>query len=235
MKILAIDTASEICSVALLEDTTLINHVYTNDSNTHSVNLMPLIDKLLTECNISINDIDLFACDKGPGSFTGIRIGISTLKAFCDVTLKPCIGISSLKSLAYLVNDSSNSYVCSLIDAKHGNVYAGIFYKDKNETYHKVSDYFFDNIQNAIEKLKNVNKKIFFVGNASILYKDMIESELNNSTDFITINSSAITIGIAAFYKWKLNYSLPLTPLYLKKSSAEILLEEKSKNESRNI
>ena len=127
MKILAIDTASEICSVAILEDFNLICHLYTDDSNTHSVTLMPLINEILEKNYLSIKDIDLFACNKGPGSFTGIRIGISTIKAFGDVTLKPCIGISSLKALAYLIAKPSDAYVCSLIDAKHGNVYAGLF------------------------------------------------------------------------------------------------------------
>ena len=227
MKILAIDTASEICSVAILEDTTLIHHLYTKDSNTHSVNLMPLIDKILKECNLSLKDIGLFACNKGPGSFTGIRIGISTLKAFGDVTSKPCVGVSSLKSLAYLVKDSTDSYVCSFIDAKHENVYAGLFTQTKNGIYYKVSDYFFDSIEHAIEKLEKCEKKIFFVGNASILFQDMIESKLKERATFISSNSSAVTIGIAAFYKWKQKELSSLTPLYLKKSSAEILWEEK--------
>ena len=228
MKILAIDTASEICSVALLENSTLISHLYTNDSNTHSVNLMPLIDKIFKKCNLSLNDIDLFACNKGPGSFTGIRIGISTIDAFGDVTLKPCVGISSLKSLAYLVKNAKDSYVCSLIDAKHNNVYAGIFTQNKDGIYYKKGDYFFDSIENTIKKLENCDKKIFFVGNASILYKDMIESKLGKNAKFITDESNAFTVGIAAFNKWRKNEMSAPIPLYLKKSSAEILLEGKA-------
>lgn len=74
MKILSINTSSNICAVALLEDTNLIKELSIDDANTHSVKLMPLIDDLLKQCNLTISDIDLFACDKGPGSFTGIRI-----------------------------------------------------------------------------------------------------------------------------------------------------------------
>ena len=142
MKILAIDTASTICSVALLENLNLISHLYTDDSNTHSINLMPLISNILEKNNISLEDIDLFTCNKGPGSFTGIRIGISTIKAFCDVTKRPCTGISSLKALSYNVKECTDAYVCSLIDAKHGNVYAGIFSQDTEGVFHKVTDYF---------------------------------------------------------------------------------------------
>ena len=91
MKILSIDTSSSICSVAILEDNKLIKEISNNDSNTHSVKLMPQIEQILKETNLSLSDIDLLACDKGPGSFTGIRIGISTVKAFNDVTNIPSI------------------------------------------------------------------------------------------------------------------------------------------------
>lgn len=88
MKILSIETAGSICAVALSEDDKLIKEEILDDGNTHSVKLMPLLDKLLKETNTQISDIDLFACDIGPGSFTGIRIGVSTVKAFLDVTDK---------------------------------------------------------------------------------------------------------------------------------------------------
>lgn len=121
MKILSISTSSNICAAAILEDKTLIKELMVDDANTHSVKLMPLIDELFKSCNLSIKDIDLFICDKGPGSFTGIRIGISTIKAFCDVNNKPLVGISSLTSLAYL--STHEGLICSLIDAKNDNVY----------------------------------------------------------------------------------------------------------------
>lgn len=86
MKILSIDTSSSICSVAILEDNKVIKEISTNDANTHSVKLMPQIEQIFKETNLTLNDMDLLTCDKGPGSFTGIRIGISTVKAFRDVT-----------------------------------------------------------------------------------------------------------------------------------------------------
>ena len=103
MKILAIETSSKVCAVALLENDILIQEKILEDENTHSVKLMPLVDELLRETKTNIQDIDLFACDKGPGSFTGIRIGIATIKAFMDVTNKKAVGITSLETLAYNV------------------------------------------------------------------------------------------------------------------------------------
>lgn len=86
MKILSIDTASSICSVAILEDNKVIKEISNADANTHSVKLMPQIEQIFKETNLTLNDMDLIACDKGPGSFTGIRIGIANVKAFFDVT-----------------------------------------------------------------------------------------------------------------------------------------------------
>lgn len=121
MKILSIETVGNICAVALTEDNNLIKEEILEDGNTHSVKLMPLVDKLLKETNITVNDIDLFACDIGPGSFTGIRIGVSTIKAFIDVTNKKTVGVSSLEILARNVDE--DGIICSLLDAKNDNVY----------------------------------------------------------------------------------------------------------------
>ena len=84
MKILSIDTSSKICGVAVLEDNNLIKEVAQDNGLTHSETLMPIIKETLEEVSLSLNDIDLIVCDKGPGSFTGIRIGVATAKAFSD-------------------------------------------------------------------------------------------------------------------------------------------------------
>lgn len=230
MKILAIDTATEVCSVAILENNNLIKEETLDSVNTHSVAIMPLVQKVLNECNLTINDIDLFACDKGPGSFTGIRIGLSTIKAFCDVTNKPCVGITSLEGFAYKVQHSlaSDYYICSLLNANHNNAYCGIFNFD-NGNLIQIHDYFSDSVNNIMEVINHLGKNIFFVGNCSIVYKDVIQStclkkfEIDNN-----INISATDIGHAAFDKFTTGTygdSDFLTPLYLKKSSAELSIK----------
>ena len=131
MKILSIDTSSKICSVAVLEDTDLITEKHMLDEKTHSQKLMPLIDEVLKSLKLDLLDLDLFVCGIGPGSFTGVRIGVSTIKAFCDVTSIPVVGINSLESLAY--NGLNTKYkkgstiICSMIDAKNDNVYFDLF------------------------------------------------------------------------------------------------------------
>ena len=147
MKILSIDTASNLCTVALLENKTCVKELIVNDARNHSEKIMPLIEQLFTETNSSLKDIDLIVCDKGPGSFTGIRIGTGTVLAFRDSLNIDCIGISSLEALAY--NTSSEGLICSLIDAKNNNVYYGLF-ELKNGVYSKIGDFSFKNINDIV-------------------------------------------------------------------------------------
>lgn len=223
MKVLSVDTSSAICSVAVLENNNVLKELYVDDANTHSTKLMPLIDSLLKSLNITINDIDLFACGIGPGSFTGIRIGVSTIKAFADVTGKPVVGVTSLEALATAC--SEDGIICSLIDAKHDNLYFGLF-ECKNSEYTKTSDFLFENINNIIDFVKNKNNKIIFVGNGSILFKDMIESKLGKNAYIINTSSyeyhTARAIGAVAFSRFSkglVGNSNTLIPLYIKNVS----------------
>lgn len=224
MKILSIETSGNICAVALNQDDKLIREEIIEDGNTHSVKLMPLVDKLLKETNTSVKDIDLFACDLGPGSFTGIRIGVSTIKAFLDITDKKAVGITSLETLAYNLN--TEDIVCSLIDAKNENVYYG-FFKKENDIYINIDELGFDNIENVIEIAKNKNKKIIFIGNGSNVYKDMIESKMKEAQVILDENKNKLNarnIALAAYYKQtEAVDSNNLNPIYLRKSSAERL------------
>ena len=224
MKILSIETSGSICAVALNENDKLIKEEIIEDENTHSVKLMPLVDKLLKETNTTVNDIDLFACDVGPGSFTGIRIGVSTIKAFLDVTNKKSVGITSLETLAY--NLDTEDIVCSIIDARNENAYYGFFKKEEG-IYINIDNLGFDNINNIIEMANNKNKKIIFIGNGSIIYKDMIESKIENSEIVLDEEKNkfnARNIALAAYYKQdKSEDSNNLIPVYLRKSSAERL------------
>ena len=145
MKILSIDTSSKICGVAILEDYNLIKEISQDNGLTHSETLMPIIKNTLSEVGLNLNDIDLVVCDKGPGSFTGIRIGVATAKAFSDSLNIPVIGISSLEALAY--NIKSDGIICSLIDAKNDNVYYSLF-SFNGDNYNQIGEYKADNIQN---------------------------------------------------------------------------------------
>lgn len=234
MKILAIDTASDVCGVSILEDETLICNLDVNTGRTHSENLMLLIKNALEKSNLLLSDIDLIVCDKGPGSFTGIRIGIATVKAFCDSLSIKCIGISSLEALAY--NVKQDGYICSLIDCKNDNYYYAL-YKLENGSYTEVLEPNTNNINMIFDLLNTYNDNVIFVGDLNMEYfsSNKILSNYTLSDNNI-LNS--YSLGIAGFRKYKYisessdinincDTNFDILPLYLKKPQAQKQLEKK--------
>ena len=235
MRILAVDTSSKNCSVAIVEvdenkNYNIIAFENSDDEKTHSQKLMPIVDKVFKEHNLTLKDMDLLACCVGPGSFTGIRIGIATMKAFADVTNIKTVSVTSLESLSY--NIEEDGIIIPIIDCKNNNVYSAIFSKENN-TYKQIGKNISDNIDNAIRLYKaNVeNKNITFVGDGSILYKDLLTSSLSNKLIFSNKNTqSSISLAKCAYDKYLEGLygdSNNLSPLYLRKSQAERALVEK--------
>ena len=206
MKILGIDTSSKRCTVCILEDNNVIIELHSDDEKTHSQTLMPLIDEMFKKTDLSLKDIDMLACCVGPGSFTGVRIGISTAKAFADVYNFKTFGVSSLEGLAYNIKEeisllhtssaaktgsspenskdckdytsqSISLIICSLIDAKNENVYYGLF----DENYNKIEELSTCSIDELIDKLKRLDKPIAFVGDGALAYKEKLEQHLCKS------------------------------------------------------
>lgn len=213
MLILGISTSSNIASVALSKDAECIKELNINNNKTHSETLLPLINELLSETNIKLQDINLIACDNGPGSFTGIRIGISTVKAIAESLNIPVIAVSSLEGLAYNIHDSE--CICSLIDARNNQVYCGLF--DSNHTL--IGNYMADDI-NAVLKVINQTKNVTFVGDGAVAHKDLL-----NISDFKSDNLlHAKNINLCAFDKFSKGEILnadSILPMYLRKSQAE--------------
>ncbi len=227
MKILAVDTSSKICTVSILEDNNVILEKHTDDEKTHSQNLMPLIDEVFKETNLSLDDIDLLACSQGPGSFTGIRIGLATIKAFADSKNIPTVGVTSLESLAY--NIQSTGLIVSLIDAKNENVYYSMFCNNGTE-YSQIGDYKADSIHKILDELLIYDDKLLFVGDASKIYHDEIQKYITNcefANDDQNVQTS-ISVGKSAYAKYQKGQygdSNSLLPIYLKKSQAERALD----------
>ena len=230
MKILSIDTSSNICSVAALEDTDIIIEKHLQDEKTHSQKLMAMVDGVLKACALSLKDFDLLACSIGPGSFTGVRIGVATVKAFNDVTNIPISSVSSLESLAYNTLDSNfinkANLVCSIIDAKNDNIYYGLFER-KGTNFERIEDLNAKNIDVMVENFKKYhNSPILFVGDGAKKHQYTLTKYFKRSTfveDKYNVQT-AISIGKAAFYKYEQGLygdSNSILPLYLRKSQAE--------------
>lgn len=231
MKVLSMETSSKICSVAILEDEKLVKKIELNNGLTHSESLMPLIKQILEETNLTLPQIDLLVCDIGPGSFTGIRIGVATVKAFSDSLDIPSVGISSLEGLAYSIK--KDGIICSLIDCKNDNCYYAI-YQLENGHYTLLESPKADSIENCLTFLnyKYTNSTITFVGDACEVYKDKIET---TSSNFVLSDNDNLDIvdvyalGIAGIHKYtQFGEDINLLPLYLKKPQAQRQLEGKN-------
>ena len=132
MKILSIDTASNLCTVAILEDKKCIKEIVVNDARNHSEKIMPVIEQALQETSLNLSNIDLIVCDKGPGSFTGIRVGLTVAKTMAWSLKVPIVPISSLEVIASGTPATNN---IALIDARRGFVYAGGYNENLDNTF----------------------------------------------------------------------------------------------------
>lgn len=219
MKILAIDTSSEVCGVALLEDDKLIDDNSLKNGKTHSENLMLLIEEILKRNKLTLNDINLIACTVGPGSFTGIRIGVASIKAISEVNNIELAEITSLEVLAQNI-DNFNTKV-ALIDARNDQVYCGIF--DENSKLKE--NYIADSIEVAIEKMKKYTN-ISVSGSGAEKYKELLKKEIPNINFSDNNEQSAEKAGIIGYRKYKennLKSADEIIPIYLRKSQAERL------------
>ena len=154
MRILSIETSGKICGISILEDRNIIKELILDNGLTHSETLMSLIKQAFDNLDFKLNDIDLIVCDKGPGSFTGIRIGVATAKAFSDALNIQTIGISSLEALCY--NVEGNQVICSLIDAKNDKCYWSVF-ENANGNYLLRRKFDINNITDILSELKELN------------------------------------------------------------------------------
>lgn len=217
MKILAIDTSSSVCSTALLENENIIDENNLDNGRTHSENLMPLIEELLNRNNISLKEINLIAVTVGPGSFTGIRIGISTIKPMSEIYNIPIASVTSLETLAR--NDESNKNKIVLIDARNNQVYAGVF----NKEYDLLEEYMADDINEVVKTIKKYENSII-IGDAGILHKEFLKENIKN-VEFSNKNKqSSVSTGKIGYKKYinnDLKNADTVLPTYLRKSQAE--------------
>ena len=223
MYILAVDSSSEILSVCVNKDDICLGEYTIKNLKTHSPKILPMIDELLKNIDLTIKDIDLFACSIGPGSFTGLRISLSVLKSMAQALNKPIIGVETLLSLANNVCVSNLDYViCPILDAKNNNTYSAIL--DKN--FNIIQDYSALTIDELIEICKKQTKPIYFIGNGAIIYKDVIEKEIKskNILSITPCDLNAKNVALCAYKKYlnnEIDDVFSLAPTYLKSSSAE--------------
>ena len=227
MKILSVDSSSVTASVAITENGKILSEKFINNGLTHSQTLMPMVESAINDSGISINDIDLFAITNGPGSFTGVRIGIASVKGMADALDKKCIAISTLEAIAEpLKND--DVIACAVMDARCNQVYTALFNNGNRLCEDKAIL-----IDELGDGLKQYDKKIVFIGDGSVLCYDKLHEIIQNcevaDENIRFVHGSSV--GFVAEEKIK-NQEEPissanLVPFYLRLPQAERELNNK--------
>jgi len=222
MLTLAFDTSSKTASVSLLREKAVLYDTIINKGLHHSEVLLPAIDEACMLTGIKLPEIDLFACTLGPGSFTGLRIGVSTLKGLMLATGKPAAGVSSLAALALNVDQKEN-IIGSMMDAGRGQVYLAYYQYDKEGTLNQLE------AESALDPQSTVNQykdEVIYVGDGAIKYADLIHSvsiKKDRIASFEQQYISASAVGLLAIEKYHHNDLLNLSgcvPVYLRSADA---------------
>ena len=229
MKILAIDSCMNTSSVAILEDENLVALYTVNTDNTHSETLLPMIRDMLKSSDIGMDEIDVYAASNGPGSFTGVRIGVATVKGLAFNTGKPCVEVSTIEALAENLS-GFNGIICPVMNARRGQVYTGIF-KDgcrlMNDECMMLKD--------LIPILEGYNEDIYFVGDGYGLAEESDIKGMRNTPEVLRY-ACGYSVGKVAYKKILNGESTSdslLSVNYLRKPQAEREREERLKKEGK--
>lgn len=241
MLILGIDTSSDICSVGLSEKENFLGEVNIKLKRRHSERLLPIIDKLFKETGLQINDIEGIVITDGPGSFTGLRIGLSTVQAFKQALDVPVYSVSSLEYMAYsLKKYYDHKLLIPTIDARNKRVYTALFESiETNKFVKRIKKDQALEVKDLIGILNNYKKeKIIFGSGLDNYYHEFKDISIENTVllDNIKNYSGAklATLGFKYISEGKQTDFVDLIPKYLKKPQAKINLEKKYLQEDKH-
>ena len=222
MNILAIDTSTMISTVTIASDNEIIGDFNVNQQKTHSESLVPMIENLLDLLGMSIKEIDAFIIAKGPGSFTGLRIGMTIAKTLAQVHDKKLIPISTLLALA--ANSSSTFLKAPMLDARGNRVYAAVYDKDYKEI---IKEDLYE-IEEFIGLVDNLGKEVELIGEVSTKYYKDFKNAHTLAMNFNNcIGKALISLGLSHINDSQELFEI--SPNYLRKSQAERELEKKIK------
>lgn len=227
MKILAIDTSTTHSSCSVMEDNNIVGDFSINQSMSHNEILLVMVDEVLKKLNIDIEDIDLFVAVTGPGSFTGIRIGVTVVKALAMALNKPIVAVNTLEALSFGV--FSDKKKIPLIDARGERVYYGVYEGINNKNIVAPALLTIDEL---LEEFSNKGEFVF-VGDCVNLYKDRILENKNFEITPACLNScisrNACVIGKQKFESGDISDCFNLSPEYVRLSQAQRDMENKGK------
>ena len=218
MKILAIDTSGPTCGVAILADGVIRFSQTVLNKRTHSVNLMPMVDAGFLYTGLTLADMDRLACVVGPGSFTGVRLGVSTVKGLAHGCGKPCVAVNALEAMA-LGAGRFDGLVCPMQDARAGQVYAALFCDGKRIAPDEPVV-----LTELAKRLIETSQKVFFTGDGMTVHREKIRELMGEQAVFADASFAflrpEIVVEIGEKEEETQSY-LDLMPLYLRAPSAE--------------
>lgn len=237
MKILSIECSAQPCSVAITEDQKIIASSFVNVKLTHSQTLLPMVENLLKAANMSLSEIEGFAISSGPGSFTGVRIGISAVKGMAAAKDIPCVGVSTLLCMAEAYRDT-DCIVCAVMDARCNQVYNALFEINGGEIT-RICDDRALLCNELCEEVKTLSQEkavpIIVVGDGTeVFYPYVKELSTVKKADIQRRFQSAVGVGLAALPHFLSGNTLSaekLLPVYLRLPQAERELKQKKENE----
>jgi len=229
MKVLGIDTSTPCGSVGLIEDERVLSEYLLHSPVTHSERLIAAIDLVLNESHLSVHGLDGWSVCLGPGSFTGLRIGVSTVKGLAFATRKPVAGVTSLDALASQLSPTP-CLICPVLDARKGEVYTAYYRYDKGNTLRRLSPY------RAIrpdDLAREIHEQTVFLGDGIMTYGHILRDSLASLAVFVSPFLSVVrgaTVAHMGLTELESGRSLDLsrfTPLYVRSSEAELKWQEK--------
>lgn len=220
MRALAIDTSNYVMGVALLSENEVMGEIITNVKKNHSVRLMPAIEQLLKECDTRPTELEKIIVAAGPGSYTGVRIGVTVAKTLAWSLQIPIVGVSSLEALA--ANAAAfNGYICPLFDARRQQVYTGLYTYENGLTVREGDRIIV--ISDWLQHLKKLDKHILFLGNDVALHKETIVANLGEQAMFASIakhNPRPSELGFIGLQK-QAEDAHSFVPNYIRMAEAE--------------
>ena len=232
MIVLGIDSSTPVAGVAIIDKGKLLTENFLNTGYTHSEGLMAMINTALAQAKLKPQDLDGIAVTKGPGSFTGLRIGMVTAKTLAQVLEKKLISIPTLDVLAHNLW-GHGGIICPILNARKHEVYTA-FYEMAGQEMMRISDYFALSPNHLGTELKATGRDIKFLGDGVPIYKEILADILRDKAfwmpePFLYPRAASLALlGLKELQLGKEDSYYTLEPLYLRKSEAEVRWEEKA-------
>ena len=233
MTILAIDSSAKAASVCIANEEKIIGEFFINTSLTHTQTLMPMTEQLLKNTEMTIDDVDAIAVNAGPGSFTGVRIGVAAAKGLAFPKNLPCVSVSTLESMAYNLL-GTDCVVCAVMDARCSQVYNAMF-RIKGETVERLTDDRALSLSDLLLNFKQTDERILIVGDGAEITYDFLKNEASNAVlaPKNRRTQTASSVALAAFQKLfegKTQTAAELMPIYLRLPQAQRELNARLRN-----